>query len=462
MPLPHPAPRRFRFWAVLLLGALSAALIGCQRKAPQAAAAPPPTIPVSHPVQQEVTDFTEYTGRTDAVESVTVRARVTGELKKMPFKEGSDVRGPVKMFGATLRPGDLLFTIDPEPYQATYDQADGQLKSAEAAKVKAEVNLAQDKQGFDGGAVSVFQINQDKAALDQADGQLKASRAARNSAQLNLAFCTIRAPISGRISRYYYTPGNLVSANSTMLTTIVSMDKMYGYFDVEERTFQRVVAGTAVGLSPIGLKTGLEYAVCVLRAAVPGAAPPIVVRMGIEGDTASHDAYPYRGELNFINNQVNPSTGTVAMRAVFQNKRSDGGMWKMLPGMFVRIRLDLGAPRRTTLVVDRAIGSDQGLKFVYVVDAENKVQYRRVVTGSLQENGLRVIEPYQPKSATNPQETGVRMDEWVVVGGLPQLRPRLEVKPEQKPMPTNDSDATQRARPSGPAPGGEPKSGKPK
>jgi multidrug efflux system membrane fusion protein len=448
------ATPRFRLWSFLVLAALAGGLIGCQRRAPQAEAAPPPTIPVSQPVEREVTDFTEYTGRTDAVESVTVRPRVTGELKKMPFKEGSDVRGPVKLFGAVLRPGDLLFTVDPEPYQASYDQADGQLKLYKAQKVLAEVNYAQDKQGYDAGAVSIFQMNQDKATIDQADARIKSAEATLKSAQLNLDFCTIRAPISGRISRYYYTTGNLVSANSTMLTTIVTMDKMYGYFDVEERTFQRIVSSMAAGLSPISLRTGLEYGISAVRLVRPEAVPPVIVRMGIEGD-ASKDPYPYRGQLNFVNNQVNPSTGTVALRAVFENQRAAGGMWKMLPGMFVRIRLDLGLPHRSALVIDRAIGSDQGLKYVYVIDAENKVQSRRVVTGSLQEDGLRVIEPYQPKSATNPQETGIKKDEWVVVGGLPQLRPRLEIKPDRVPMPTADNDTTQR-RIKGPTPGEKP------
>ena len=134
--------------------------------------------------------------------------------------------------------------------------------------------------------------------------------------------------------------------------------------------------------------------------------------------------YPYRGELNFINNQFNPSTGTIALRAIFENKKTDGGKWKLLPGMFVRIRIDLGTPKRESLIIDRAIGFDQGLKYVDVVDAENKIQYRRVKTGSLQEGGLRVIEPYQPPKNDKDQPTGVKPDEWVVVGGAPATAPR--------------------------------------
>ncbi|MBN9120158.1 MAG: efflux RND transporter periplasmic adaptor subunit [Planctomycetes bacterium] len=420
-----PRPAHLRPFSVLLLGALAGALAGCQRKPPQAPPAPPPTIPVSHPAEREVTDFSEYTGRTDAVESVSVRARVTGELKAVPFAEGAEVRGPVKNADGTVTPGDLLFRIDPEPYQALVEQAEGQLQLARAQKVLAEQTYAQDKQAYDAGAGSQITINQDKANIDSADARIKTAQAGLKSARLNLAYTEIRAPIGGRVSRYYYTPGNLVSENQTLLTTIVSMEKMYAYFDVEERTFQRLLSGPGGPLAP--------------------------VRMAIEGEAG----YPHRGKLNFINNQINPSTGTIALRAVFDNERARSGLWKLLPGMFVRVRLDLGAPYKAALVIDRAIGSDQGLKFVYVVDAENKVQYRRVATGALQEDGLRVIEPYKAANGNAP-ESGVRPDEWVVVGGLPQLRPRLEIKPEQMAMPTTlpGGDPTQR-RPRGPVPGGK-------
>ncbi|VTR92956.1 rnd transporter mfp subunit : RND family efflux transporter, MFP subunit OS=Singulisphaera acidiphila (strain ATCC BAA-1392 / DSM 18658 / VKM B-2454 / MOB10) GN=Sinac_7473 PE=4 SV=1: HlyD [Gemmata massiliana] len=401
---------RFRLFGLLVLGTLAGALVGCQRKPPQAAPAVVPTIPVSHPIEREVTDFAEYTGRTDAVESVSVRARVTGELQAMPFGEGTEVRGPKRLGWITLYPGDLLFRIDPEPYRAMVDQAEGQLQLYKAQRVLAGLNYEQNKQAYDVGAGSISQLNLDKANIDSADARIRTAEAALKSARLNLAYTEIRAPISGRVSRYYYTPGNLVSENQTLLTTIVSMEKMYGYFDVEERTFQRLLGGSTGTLSTV------------------------IVRMAIEGETG----FPHRGKLDFINNQVNPSTGTIALRAVFDNERAKNGMWKLLPGMFVRVRLELGGSYQAALVVDKAIGSDQGLKFVYVVDAENKVQYRRVKTGALQEDGLRVIDPYKPGTDKEP-ESGVKPTEWVVVGGLPQLRPRLEIKPEQGAMPTATS-----------------------
>jgi multidrug efflux system membrane fusion protein len=416
--MPTRTPRS-RLLYLFVLGALAGILLGCQRKQSAAANNPPPTIAVSHPAEREVTDFAEYTGRTDAVESVSVRARVTGELKAMPFAEGSEVRGPVRFGDATLFHGDLLFRIDPEPYQAMVDQAEGQLRLYLAQKTVAELNLAQDKQAYAAGAGSVFQVNQDKAGVEQAEGRIKSAEAQLKTARLNLSFTDIYAPISGRISRYYLTSGNLVSENQTILTTIVSMEKMYTYFDIEERNLQRLIAGST------------------------GFIPAVTVRMAIEGETG----FPHRGQLNFINNQVNSSTGTIALRAVFDNERTKGGMWKLLPGMFVRVRIDLSAAYRATLVIDRAIGSDQGLKFVYVVDGENKIQQRRVKTGPLQEDGLRVIEPYKPATDREP-ESGVRSDEWVVVGGLPQLRPGVVIqRAELKVMPTNDNDPTQRKRP---------------
>jgi RND family efflux transporter MFP subunit len=255
---PQSARSLFRLQSLVILGALAAALIGCQKKGAPPATNATPTIPVSHPVEDEVTDFTEYTGRTDAVQSVTIRPRVTGELKGMPFAEGSEVRGPVKLLGTTLREGDLLFQVDPRPYKAAVLQAEGQLKLYKAQKLLAIANYDQDKRGFDVGTVSEFQMNQDKANIEQADARIESAEGSLETARLNLSFCTIHAPMSGRISRYYYTPGNLASANSTMLTTIVSMDQMYGYFDVEERTYQRILQGLKGDISSVKVRMAIE------------------------------------------------------------------------------------------------------------------------------------------------------------------------------------------------------------
>jgi multidrug efflux system membrane fusion protein len=424
-----------------LLGVALAAGAGCQRKVADAPPGSPPVIPVSHPIERDVTDFADYTGRTDALQSVSVRARVTGYLVKTYFEEGAEVRE-----------GELLFEIDPRPYQALVDQARSQVVLYRAQAELARKTYDRDAELVRKGSGSQQQLDQDKAAIDEADARIKVAQASLDTAELNLGFTKVRASIDGRISRYYYTAGNLISQDQTLLTTIVSTTPMYVYFDVEERTFQRLVrvadrmkAATAIrwpdGPAAVAAAGGLSTTTFI----PPG--PPVL--MAIEGE----QGFPRRGQLNFINNQVNPSTGTVAVRGVFPNTRQKSGLWSLIPGMFVRVRLPLGEPHKASLVIDRAIGSDQGLKFVYVVDGENKVQYRRVVTGPLQDDGLRVIEPYKPAGKGEP-ETGVKPDEWVVVGALQQLRPRTEIKPEQIPMPSLLSEpGPTRRKPQPPAPG---------
>jgi multidrug efflux system membrane fusion protein len=204
------------------------------------------------------------------------------------------------------------------------------------------------------------------------------------------------------VSRYYYTAGNLVNQDQTLLTTVVSLDPMYAYFDMDEPTLQRIDRAINDGRIQIS----------------EGAAVPILLGLQTEA------GFPHRGTFSFINNVVNPATGSISVRGRFDNPKPPNGTRVLRPGMFVRIRLPIGQPHPARLVVDRALGSDQGLKFVYVLDKDNKAQYRRVTAGPLQDDGLRVIED------------GLEPDDWVVVGGLQQVRPRMEVKPDQVAMPT--------------------------
>jgi multidrug efflux system membrane fusion protein len=375
-----------------LLG--SAALAGC---GPTAAQAPPsgaPAIPVSQPVQREITDYVDFTGRTDAVETVSVRARVTGYLTKIPFREGSEVKE-----------GDLLFQIDPRPYQAQLDQAQGQVELNDASLKLAKATYERDRAiaGSVAGGVSRQQLDQDLAAVDEAAARLKAAKASTEVYKLNLEFCQVKSPIDGMVSRYYYTRGNLVNQDQTLLTTVVSLDPIYAYFDMDEPTLLRIRRAVNEGRIK-RVKDRSE----------------ISIYMGLQGE----EGYQHRGSFNFINNVVNPSTGSVAVRGKFDNPKPPNGTRLLMPGMFVRIRLPIGQPHPAILVIDRAISSDQGLKYVYVVDAQNKVQYRRVKVGPLQDDGLRVIED------------GLKPDDWVAVGGLQQLRPRMEIKPDRTPMPS--------------------------
>jgi len=379
-------------------------------------------VPVSHPAQREVTDFEDFTGQTAAVQPVNIIARVTGYLTQMPFKEGSEVKA-----------GDLLFEIDPRPYQAQFDQAKSQVTLYEAqqklAKKTYDRYVALDK--TTPGAVSLQALDQYKAAVDEAEARVNAQKKSLEVYKLNKEFTRVVSPINGQVSRYYLTLGNLVNQDQTLLTTVVSVDPMYAYFDMDERTLLRIRNALSRG-----------------EIQGYGGEGNIPVLMGLQNE----EGYPHKGTIDFVNNQVNPTTGSITMRGVFPNPRlpvpppahaatsagtkpttgspapaaakSNQTSPRLLsPGMYVRIRLPIGQPHNALLVIDRAIQSDQGLKYVYVLDAENKAQYRRVTTGALQEDGLRVM-------------TGVAADDWIVVGALQQVRARMIVKPEQIAMPS--------------------------
>jgi multidrug efflux system membrane fusion protein len=335
----------------------------------------------------------DFTGRTEAVHSVDIRPRVTGYLVEMPFKEGAEVKA-----------GDLLFVVDPRPYQAQLDQAQGQVDLYKASLKLARTTLARDRaiNALSPGSISQQQFDQEQAQVDEADARVKANEKAMELYQLSKQFTRVTAPIDGQISRYYLTLGNLVNADSTLLTTVVSVDPMYAYFEMDEPTLLRIRRAVNEGK---------------VKMPADGKMP---VFMGLQGE----EGFPHQGTVNFVNNQVNPTTGSILVRGVFPNPQPPGGHRLLSPGMFVRIRLPIGQPHTALLVIDRAVGSDQGLKYVYVLDAENKVQYRRVTTGALQEDGLRVIEQ------------GLQGDEWVVVGGLPQVRPRMPARSERVPMPS--------------------------
>jgi multidrug efflux system membrane fusion protein len=359
-------------------------LAGCNSKTRQVAPAEATVAPVSKPLHREVTDYVEFTGRTNAIESVNIIPRVTGYLTKMPFKEGAEVKE-----------GDLLFEIDPRPYQAQLDQAMGQVSLYQAQLQLARTTLARDQAAR--GAVSPQQIDQDLAAVEEAKARVKAFEASTEVYKLNLAFTKVKAPIDGQVGRRYLTVGNLVNQDQTLLTTVVSLDPMYVYFDMDESTL-----------------TSIRQAINEGRIQQPKNGK-IPVNMGLPGEIH----YPRHGEIDFVNNQVNPNTGSIAVRGVFENPKPPNGVRLMAPGMFVRIQLPIGEKHPALLVIDRAITSDQGIKYVYVVNSENKVEAKQISVGALQDDGLRVITE------------GLNGDEWVVVGGLQQVRPGMIVQTER-------------------------------
>jgi membrane fusion protein, multidrug efflux system len=364
---------------------------GCNEAPAQLAPPEPPAVPVSKPVQQDITDYVDFTGRTDAVQAVNIIPRVTGYLVQMPFQEGSEVKKD-----------QLLFEIDPRPYKDQLDLGQAQLAAYQAQKQLADANYTRATQLIKNKTISEQEFEQIKATMEQAAAQVQSAQANIAIYTLNLEFTRVTSPIDGRVSRYYWTLGNLVNQDQTLLTTVVSQDPMYAYFDTDEPTLLRVRRAIAEGK------------------AKPAVANKNPVFLGLQDE----EGFPHAGTLDFVNNQVNPTTGSITARGVFQNPLLPQGVRLLSPGMFVRIRVPIGPKHSALLVIDRAISSDQGLKYVYVVDAENKVQYRRIATGALQDNGLRVVT------------SGLKPDDWVVVGSLQMVRPRMTVKTDQTPMPT--------------------------
>jgi multidrug efflux system membrane fusion protein len=370
-----------------------ALLAGCNQPQRPAPTPDPTVIPISKAVSREVTDYVEFTGRVNPVQSVNVIPRVTGYLTQMPFEEGAEVKT-----------GDLLFEIDPRPYKAQLDQALGQVEVYKAQLRLAGTTLARDQEIYrtNRGAVTQQQIDQDQAAVNEAAARVKAYEASTEIYKLNLEFTQVRSPIDGMIGRHFMTIGNLVNQDQTLLATIVSLDPIYVYFEVDEPTLLRVRQAINAGRIP----------------RPPHGTVPLYVGLQTE------EGFPHEGTINFVNNQINPGTGSIIARGVFTNPKPENGVRLLTPGMFVRARLPIGPAHPALLVIDRAIGSDQGIKYVYVVDSKNQVESRRVTTGALQDDGLRVIT------------SGLNANEWVVVGGIQQVRPHAVVQTEKVEMPT--------------------------
>ena len=449
-----------RSFAVLCGLLLAAAAAGCRPKT-RVEATEVPVVPVSHPVQRVVSDYVDFTGRTDAVQSVNIIARVTGYLQKPKFEEGSEVKA-----------GDVLFEIDPRPYQAQFDQAQSQVKLDDAQLDLAKSTLAryQALAKTTPGAVSEQALDQYQAAVAEAKARLDAQVKSLEVYKLNKEFTQVVSPIDGQVSRYYLTFGNLVNQDQTLLTTVVSLDPMYVYFDMDESTLLKIRKAIAEGKI------------------APPSQGDLPVMLGLQNE----DGYPHKATINFVNNQVNSTTGSITMRGIFPNPplipeakvsggtegkgadgtrsvpatiTADGTPTKLRsgsvpatpgageakappfvprlfsPGMFVRVQLPIGQPHEALLIIDRAIQSDQGLKYVYVLDAQNKAQTRSVTTGPLQDDGLRVVEGE------------IKPDDWVVVGAIQQVRAQMEVKPDQRPMPTLGGPSESAAAASGQAKG---------
>jgi len=360
---------------------------GCHSAKQKAADPPPPEVNVGTPVIRETIESVDFTGHTESMKTIVVRARVSGYLDKVRFKEGAEVHQ-----------GDVLFEIDPRTYQADYDRAKANLAQARAHFTHMEANYKRAKNLIGTRAISEQDFDQAVSDHDEGVAAVEVAQAALHTADLNLKWTCVTAPISGRISRQMIDPGNLVKADDTALTTIVAMDPMYAFFDIDERVMQRLVRAGK------------------LNSARDGKAK---VQLGL----ADEEGYPHAGTINFIDNQVDVPTGTLRLRALFPNRDRI-----LSPGLFVRVQVPVSDSQPSLLVAERALGSDQGKKFLYVVDDKDVVLRRDVEIGILSD-GLRVIR------------SGLNGGERVILDGLQRVQPKKKVNPKNVAMVPKDSPA---------------------
>ncbi|HJZ29909.1 MAG TPA: efflux RND transporter periplasmic adaptor subunit [Hyphomicrobiaceae bacterium] len=369
---------------------LALAAAGCdspqpsQAKAPGGSGGERPAVSVSQPLKRQIVEWDEYTGRFDAVAMVEVRARVSGHLTEVHFKDGQDVK-----------PGDLLYEIDPRPFERVLDQARAELLQAQTRVDNANLDVVRGKPLLDRRVISEKTFDDRENLVREAQAQVKVAEAKVKAAELDLSFARIEAPIQGRISRSMVTAGNWVSgggaSNSTMLTSIVSQDPIYIYFDVSENNY-------------------IKYKRLAERGESAGAAD-----LGSTVELAMPDerGFPHRGKLDFLDNRLDQGTGTLRARAVVANA---AGFFA--PGMFARVRVTGTAPYPALLIPDEAIGTDQTNKYVYVVADNGQVARRNIQLGPLID-GLRVARE------------GVADGDWVITKGLHRARPGQSVTPNR-------------------------------
>ena len=359
-----------------LIGALltcAALVAGCGDPAEAQGGPPqgPPPVSVAPAVQRAVAESEEFSGRLEATELVELRPRVSGAIDKVHFTDG-----------ATVRKGDLLFTIDPRPFEAELGRAQAQLAAAKARSELAQSELARATKLLESQAVSRQEFDQLASGSRTTQADIQSAEAAVRVARLNLEYTQVRTPISGRVSRAQITTGNIVNDQS-VLTTIAGVDKVYAYFDGSEQTFLR------------------------LKAASSGSKPP-KVRLGL----ANEQGFPHAGQVDFIDNRLNPQTGAIRLRASFDNAKG-----QFTPGLSAKLRMEDTTTYDAVLVPDRAIGTDQTKKFVYVVGANGQPQFREVKPGALID-GMRVVQG------------SVKAGEHVVVDGLQRVMPGVPVTPQ--------------------------------
>jgi len=374
-----PAVRRLTLAAVLAIP-----LAACDRAPPPGAAAPgaaggPPPVTVAAAIEREVQEVDEFAGRIEATQQVEVRARVNGYLESIHFEPGSDVQA-----------GDLLFVIDPKPLQARLAEAEAAAANTQAQLDLARIELERQQQMLPDRATSKREYDAAAALVATLTAARRANQAAIDAVKVDLGYTRITSPIDGRVGKDERTIGNLVQGDapdSPLLTTVVALDPVYATFEADESAFLKYI----------------------------GAARNEALK--VEVGLANEQGTPHAARLAFIDNQLDPASGTVRMRAVLPNPER-----LFTPGLYARVRLsDTGSPRRAVMIADRAIGTDQSKRFVLVLDAQNVAQYREVKLGRVHD-GLRVIE------------SGLEAGETIVVNGLQRVRPGSPVTPTKTDM----------------------------
>lgn len=355
--------------------------------AAQPAQMPAPQVPVAEVVTRNVAPSVEFTGHTEATRTVDLRPRVGGAIVSVSVPEGG-----------LVRPGDLLFQIDARPFQVALDAAKAQLQQAIALLDQAEIDFKRAEALAPNGTVSRKTFDDARAALRQRKAQVEIVKAAIAAAELDLSFTRVTAPIAGRVDRVLVTEGNLVTGGNagaaTLLTTIVSTDPLYVYFDIDEATY-------------------LEFAARGRASVTEGEADRLSVKVGLMTD----NGHPLVGELDFLGNRIDRGTGTIRARAIVQNYDD-----RLAPGLFVRVKLVTAEPTQTVLIDEQAIAVDQGRRYVLVLGAENKAEYRPIELGPMID-GMRVIS------------AGLKSGEKIIIKGL--VRPGMEVDPQIVPMLSN-------------------------
>jgi|SRR5450830_88670 len=366
--------------ALAVAGLAGSLLAGCEDAAGKAAEAPAaaggPPVSAAVVLEKSIAETQEFSGRLEAIDHVEIRSRVSGFITQVNFKPGSQVKK-----------GDVLFVIDPRPYQAEADRAQAAAASARAKADLARLELTRAERLLADKAIAQREFDERAASQKELDANARAAQAQYESAKLNLAYTRVTAPIDGRVSKAEITLGNLVDG-SVVLTSVVSLDRIYASFDGDEETYLRVGAQSHKG-------------------------EPVVVKVGL----ANEEGFPHEGKLEFVDNQLDARTGSVRMRATFAN--TDG---TLVPGLFARVQLGGGSSQsKAILINDRAVGTDQNRKFVFVVGKDNKAEYRAVTLGPTID-GMRVVR------------SGLKPDEKIVVNGLQRVRPGAPITPQLVPM----------------------------